>query len=327
MAIHVMALEPGGADAAIPNSAQEFRNLVRDLASLSDGFAGVAQGCVPQASQGQLSLNVTAQGTPNMTVNVATGRAIIVGDDITNQGLYHVWVDSSVNTSAMTIPPSGTYNHRVCLQVQDKLSNGVWTGYTAAVVVVLGTDTGGAIPAEPASAITLAVCSVTSAQSSIGSGQITDYREKIGPVGAYKASATTRSSNTTLADDPALQLMNLASNATYEFFGNLCYKGGTGASEGDFEGKFRADANTTMFYSRIGTNASGNLVGSTQFAVGDQWSMQTQGTSTPMIGTLQGIIVTGAAPALVVFQWAQQTSNATGTTLSPGSFLRARRLL
>jgi len=42
--------------------------------------------------------------------------------------------------------------------------------------------------------------------------------------------------------------------------------------------------------------------------------------------TLQGIVVTGAAPAYSVLQWAQNSDSGTATTMKAGSWLRAAKM-
>jgi hypothetical protein len=318
--IHVpLFLQPAAADPAIDYTAQEFRQYVRAQLTAASGVGG-EQG-VTAAS----GFNVTQRGAgANMSVDVSSGLAYVVGDDVANQGTYQVWNDGTVNVTGWTVPGAGTYHHRLVLQIQDKLSNGAYSGYVAALVPVL--DAGGGLPAEPASAITLATIDIPSGSGSITNSMINDYRERVGPVSASRTSDLARTHVTAYTDDPVLQLLNLQANAQYVFWAELGYTGGTGAGEGDITWKFRVSGSTTMSYGAVRNNSNGTFSGAFGFAATETVTGQTQGTGQLMIATLQGTIFTGAAPAYAVLQWAQNTDTGTATTMKAGSFMRAAKL-
>ena len=322
MAVHALFMQPQTGDAAIDYSAQEFRQYVRSQLTMAGGIGG-EQG-VLTASNFQAAQRGSGA---NMSVDVAPGFAYVVGDDVTNQGTYFVWLDGTTNVTGWTVPGSGTYHHRLVLQVQDKLSLGSWTGYTANLVPVL--DTGGGLPAEPASATTLATIDIPTASASITNSMINDYRQRIGPVSAVRTSDLARTHATTPTDDPVLQVVNLQPSCQYAFMGNLTYTAASGP--GDFSWGFRVSSGTTMSYSGIRDNQSGSFTGAFEF---DQTSTPNAsggsgagGTnSSLMTVTLQGTIFTSAAPAYAVLQWCQNSDSGTATTLKSGSFLRAMRL-
>jgi len=319
--IHVPAfMQPVVSDAAIDYSAQEFRQFVRSQLTAASGTGG---------EQGVLSaggFQVTQRGAgANMSVDVASGLAYVVGDDVSNQGTYQCWNDGTVNITGFTVPGAGTFHHRVVLQVQDKLNNGAFSGYVANIVPVL--DTGGGLPAEPASAVTLATIDIPSGASSITNAIINDYRPRVGPVSAFKTSDTARTHATSFADDPDLQLLNLQPSSRYAFWGDFLTTGfNDPGTQGSLTWKFRVPGGTTMEYSAIRTNAAGAFAGSLAFADTDTPSSQTLGTSTVTVATLQGIIVTGNQPAYTVLQWAQNSDSGTATTLKSGSWLRAAKM-
>ena len=62
----------------------------------------------------------------NLSVDIPAGLALVLGDDVSSQGPYVCWNDGTVNVPGITVPGSGTYHHRIVLQVQDKLNNGTW---------------------------------------------------------------------------------------------------------------------------------------------------------------------------------------------------------
>src|SRR5262249_55462711 len=263
-------LQPVVGDAAITYSAQEFRQYVRAQLTMASGVGG-EQG-VTAAS----GFNVTQRGLgANMSVDVSSGPAYIVGDDVANQGTYQVWSDATANVTGWTVPGAGTFHHRLVLQVQDKLNNGAYSGYVANLVPVL--DAGGGLPAEPPSAITLATIDIAAGTVSITNGIINDYRQRVGPVSVFKTGDTARTNNTAFTDDPDLQLLLLQPSSQYMLHGYLPYTGGTAAGEGDFTWKFRVSSGTTMSYTNWRVSSTGNFNGGFGFVAGDTPVAQTQG--------------------------------------------------
>jgi hypothetical protein len=119
----------------------------------------------------QADFQVTQRGAgANFSVDVAAGMAGVVGDDIASQGLYTCWNDATVNVATPSAPASGTRIHRLVLQVRDKQSNGTWTTYDAVLSVLQ--DTGGGTPAEPNTALTLALITIATGQASVTNANI-----------------------------------------------------------------------------------------------------------------------------------------------------------
>ncbi len=326
MALHTPSfMQPLAGDAAINDSAQEFRQMLRAGLTVSDG-AGGTQGVTSAASYA-----VTQRGAgANFSVDVASGLAYVVGDDVTSQGTYVCWNDGTVNVATPSAPGSGTQIHRLVLQVQDKLNNGAWTGYTAALTVLA--DTGSGTPGEPNSAITLALISIASGQASVLNANITDARQRVGPVAAVKAADLARTHATTPADDTesgglGLQLLNLAAGATYGVEGIVFYKGGSGAGEGDLAFTWRTSAGSGGKYDAPRTGTNGSLQVGQSYAWSETHSAQTTGTSNPLSVQVRGTFKTGGtAPQFLVLQWAQNSDTGTATTVQADSWLRAVRL-
>lgn len=145
------------------------------------------------------------------------------------------------------------------------------------------------------------------------------------PYTVWKTGNTTRTSNTTLADDPDL-ILALVANASYSFDMFLPVTGaaiGTGdikvavnysgtSGGGTWEGFGMATTAVTSYHSAgqsLGVNA------------------QAYGINGLSFGALRisGMIFTTTSGNLSL-QWAQQTSNATGTNLRVGSYLRVFRV-
>jgi hypothetical protein len=121
------------------------------------------------------NLAVTQRGAgANFSVDVAAGIAGVIGDDITNQGIYYAWNDATVNVVTPSAPVSGTRVHRLVAQIRDKLSNGTFTTYDWQLQLL--PDVGGGTPAEPNSAVTLALISIAAGQASVTNANISDQR-------------------------------------------------------------------------------------------------------------------------------------------------------
>lgn len=118
------------------------------------------------------ALGVTAQGSPNMTVNVAAGEAWVAGTSVSNQGYYHVVNDSIV---VLTINQSNTSSRTdiVVLRVYDSEYSGSFN--TAQLEVITGTP-GGGTPATPADSLKLATITVGANVTSISNANIVDNR-------------------------------------------------------------------------------------------------------------------------------------------------------
>ncbi len=317
MTLHVpIWLQPASGDAALNYSAQELRQLTRAYLTNATGVGG-QQGVMTASN-----FNVTQRGAgANLSVDVSSGLAFVLGDDVTNQGTYHCWNDGTVNVPTPNPPASGTEVHRLVLQIQDKLSNGVWTGYQAALTVLA--DTGSGTPAEPNSAITLALISISSSQVSVQNSQITDYRQRVGPVSSF-VTVDQDSGSTTLADS-SLQLLNLAANTWYAIDAAIFYSGGQGGGESDLTTHFRTSGITFSELNRINYNLSGTAVLNTQ-ALGDTiTNQQTAGTTNPDSSLwLHGTVQTGSAPCWAILQFAQSSASSTHTHIRIGSRITAR---
>lgn len=121
------------------------------------------------------ALNITAQGSPNMTVNVAAGEAWVAGTSVSNQGYYHVVNDSIV---VLTVNQSNTSSRTdiVILRVYDSEYAGSFD--IAQLEIVTGTP-GGGTPATPANSLKLATITVGANVTSISNANIVDNRAQV----------------------------------------------------------------------------------------------------------------------------------------------------
>jgi hypothetical protein len=146
-----------------------------------------------------------------------------------------------------------------------------------------------------------------------------------------KAASTARASTTTFADDPELSIPVVAGEVCwlefYLMFASLAAAdlktqwsvpaGTTGNRRVLGPGSAAADANADNIATRLGVHVA---AGSTTYSgVRDSASNFFQVVET-------GLLTIGGTAGNVVMQWAQNTSNATATTLAAGSFVRKTRL-
>lgn len=141
--------------------------------------AGGSHGVV---SAGDLA--VTQNGTPNMSVNVAAGRAFIRGTETAslNQGVYSFFNDGVVNLSIGAADPTNPRRDLIIAQVRDANYSGA--ANDARLAVVAGTPAASpADPTPPANALVLARVAVAAGATSITNANITDLRTRAASLG------------------------------------------------------------------------------------------------------------------------------------------------
>ena len=144
-------------------------------------------------------LAVVEQGTPDMTVDVAAGRAFIKGTESTFQGTYFVESRAIEN---LTITASDASNPRIDLvvaKIEDSAESGATDAWSLAVVA--GTPAASpAAPTQPANSILLATVAVAALASTIVDANITDNRVHMNP--GYQLVKFTASSSFVKANYP-----------------------------------------------------------------------------------------------------------------------------
>lgn len=133
-------------------------------------------------------LLVSANGTPNMSVNVAAGGAFVRGSDLAvTQGTYHLFSDSTVNKAIAASDATNPRIDRIVARVRDAFYIGgavnAWD-----LFVVAGTPAATPVaPAVPASSLLLADVAVGAAVTTITNANITDRRIRATATGARPA--------------------------------------------------------------------------------------------------------------------------------------------
>lgn len=166
-------------------------------------------------------------------------------------------------------------------------------------------------------------------QIAAGDDITADLLSKMLPRIIVKPSATSRTSTTTLADDPDLS-MALEANATYfvEFF--LYYNGD---DTGRFKTIWTVPSGSTGNRGVIGegstvttaTNADNVLGRFGVHAYGTSVVYGTRNSANQLQAYESGVIITTSS-GNVTLQWAQNSSSTTATTLNNTSLMRVTRL-
>lgn len=262
-------MQATGGDAAISYAAADDRAFIDSL-FIAEGVL------VVNAS----AFKVSQRGAgANFSVDVASGKAVVTGDDGTNQRKYVVISNGTVNVVTPSAPGSGTRVHRIIIRIRDKqvIGSGTydWT-------IELLEDTGSGTPAQPNSAITLALVSIAAAQASVLNANITDSRppaQGYGPAGSAIARGrriTSSSTTTTTVGVLRFDAVQVWAGHTYRVaLGGSTVPASTVANDGvQFVLRFTTDGTTATTASTIVPGgAAAAFVGSTTI-------VQTLGLST-----------------------------------------------
>lgn len=141
---------------------------------------------------------------------------------------------------------------------------------------------------------------------------------------AYKSSDQSVTSSTTLVSDNAL-FLPVAANATYDFFCYLNYTGGTqGAS--DIKVQWTVPAGATLRFQPVGIGTGGGMGFGNTDSAASSVALGTQGSGTLCGATMLGTLIMSSTAGTLQLEWAQNSSNATATTVKAQSLLRLARL-
>ena len=120
-------------------------------------------------------LAVSQSGTPAMSVSIAAGWGIIVGNFTTNMGAYSFYNDGATTATITTANPTNPRIDRICVTVSDSAYTG--STNTIAFNVVAGTPAGSPVaPATPTNSISLATVAVAAGATTITNANITNTR-------------------------------------------------------------------------------------------------------------------------------------------------------
>lgn len=186
---------------------------------------------------GSGDLAVTQNGTPNMSVNVAAGRAFIrggVSSGAATVGTYAVMNDATTNVSIAAADATNPRIDLVCVQVRD--TNYGEAASEARFFVVQGTPA--AVPAVPSisglNVLVLAQVAVGAAVTTIVTGNITDKRTFAASIGGIqRCTSTTRPTSSSLyeglvIDETDLDRLWVYDGAAWRFVTNYGTAGRSG---------------------------------------------------------------------------------------------------
>jgi hypothetical protein len=108
----------------------------------------------------------------NFSVDIAPFAAIVAGNDISDQGSYLITNTATYNLATPVAPGSGTRTHRLVGQVRDHRCNGSWAAGTYDWIPLIVQDSGGGLPALPASAVDLAHITIAAGQANVADTNI-----------------------------------------------------------------------------------------------------------------------------------------------------------
>lgn len=146
---------------------------------------------------GTTDLAVSQNGSPNMSVNVAAGRGVVFGDSTSDQQLYHIWNDATVNKTISAADPTNPRRDLIVAEVRDAQTDGGGNNDWR-LRVVTGTPAGSpADPATPNTALVLARVAVAAAATSITNANITDLRPRAGAIASVDVVCTSTTRPTT----------------------------------------------------------------------------------------------------------------------------------
>lgn len=140
---------------------------------------------------GSSDLQVTQNSSPNMTVNISSGWAAIVGNYQTNMGAYVVYNDAPLSATITTANASNPRIDLICLTVADAYYTGSLNNVT--LNVVAGTPSGSpAVPSTPINSIALAQVYVGAGVTSILTANITNVATQAStPIGISSTATIT----------------------------------------------------------------------------------------------------------------------------------------
>lgn len=155
-------------------TAAEFREVHQHL--WTRHRAGVLRTGLTTADD---SLLVTEKsGTPDMSVDVASGAAAVLGTEATAQGVYLAEAPTTTNVSISAADPTNARKDVIVVRIKDQdYTSGSPSTNTTTIEAVAGTPSGSpALPTIPDNCVLLAIVDVAALASSITNANITDQR-------------------------------------------------------------------------------------------------------------------------------------------------------
>lgn len=200
---------------ASTHPAEQFRQMIGSLVGTPFGsFAGGTQSVAAGGGHGVVGstdLAVVQHSTPNMSVDVPGGSALVRGTQSANQQVYTTYNDGTVTLTISAADPTNPRRDLVVMSLQDAFYSGV--SNQALLQVVTGTPAGSPVdPTPPANSLVLARVAVAALATSITNANITDLRTRayaLGGVGVTTSALRPNPTYTgqTIAETDTTRLM------------------------------------------------------------------------------------------------------------------------
>lgn len=153
-------------------TAAEFREVTEHVFGRRKG------GVLRTGSTPDNSLLVDEASTPNMSVDVADGAAVVQGTEATAQGVYLIENGASANIAISAADPTNARKDLIVARIKDQdYASGSPSTNTATLEAITGTPAASpADPTVPANCVVLARVDVPANDTAITNSQITDLR-------------------------------------------------------------------------------------------------------------------------------------------------------
>jgi hypothetical protein len=179
------------------HTAEVDRGVANALLAGSDSGSPLqSRGGIHNTHGGELA--VTQNGSPNMSVNVASGVAFIPGVEGSKQGVYTAVNDATVNVTLTASDPAQPRIDLIVAQVRDQAYSGAINDWR--IINVTGVASASpAVPSAPNSSLILARIAVAAATTTIVNANITDQRVWAAALGGViNCTSTTRPGTNTV---------------------------------------------------------------------------------------------------------------------------------
>ena len=148
-----------------------------------------------------------------------------------------------------------------------------------------------------------------------------------GTLFARKTANQSVTNSTTIQDDTHLQL-SVAASAVYRLEGLLIFNGASGAN---IRIGWSAPTGSTLDWTGAGQNTSasttsGSIITNAQTISSTAYGLGTIGTGTNMIAIIRGLLITSSTSGTFKLEWAQNSANATATTMVQNSNISLQRV-
>jgi hypothetical protein len=137
-----------------------------------------------------------------------------------------------------------------------------------------------------------------------------------------KPSDTSRASNTTFSNDPAL-LLPFEANSVFQFTAGIDYEAD---ATGDFKFQWTVPAGASMLYLFSAYTPADNITLNGGNGASSPFTIGGAGAGTRRALLCTGVVTIGSTAGNLAFQWAQAASSATAAIVHAQSYLTAFRV-